>query len=259
MKKSILISILTFFSFASFAQKSAESLPESKYTEFIPISPVEFGEDIETYDESGTVNGAILDLWQAKQFDALRHFINDINSYTTISLTDNSGQINYLINSFSSKNNTYNINADWLQCRVVEVYNDTAKIGELLIGVGIRISGSITTKEKNLNLSQIFSGGLTINSKKTKGQIKVNVIGLESKEITALTPVLNELTTTSIQEAIKTMATIRAKIYDSGTSVYPKIVAVKKMDPNYMISQRQIVQQFINNIQSGANLLAPGR
>jgi hypothetical protein len=54
----------------------------------------------------------------------------------------------------------------------------------------------------------------------------VQSLGLSGKNISALLPMPSEISQTTIMNAVTAMASIKAKIYDDGTDVNPRVVGV---------------------------------
>ena len=60
--------------------------------------------------------------------------------------------------------------------------------------------------------------------------MSIDVIGMESNQITDLIPLPSEISPTSIQNSLQALAAIKTKIYDEHTRLFPQIIAIKKSE-----------------------------
>ena len=69
--------------------------------------------------------------------------------------------------------------------------------------------------------------GIAAKAGKAKGTLMIEVVGIKSKEVTTLLPLPSEINQTTIQNAMQALATIKSKIYDTGTDLYPQVMAIR--------------------------------
>jgi hypothetical protein len=55
----------------------------------------------------------------------------------------------------------------------------------------------------------------------------IEVVGIKSQEVTTLLPLPSEINQTTIQNAMQALATIKSKIYDEDTELFPQVMAIK--------------------------------
>ena len=117
-------------------------------------------------------------------------------------------------------------------------YNQNNQIESLSIfsyvrvGIGLRLVASIQTKKKGINLGDLFAIGFAASKNEISGSLSVNILGIESKEITSLLPMPSEISASSIQNAMQAMATIKSKIYDQNVKLKPQIISIRSVNPN---------------------------
>ena len=107
----------------------------------------------------------------------------------------------------------------------------TGRVGTPVhVGIGVRITAKITTKKANIGPREPFRHRLccTIRppaSGHLHGRIGILKIGIESPELNAVTQSSSEINDTSLENACRSMAWIRAKLYDKETIVRPHVLA----------------------------------
>ena len=102
----------------------------------------------------------------------------------------------------------------------------------LYAGVGVRIRAEFVALEGNLNVSGLPGLALAAEAKKVNGRITVQTLGITGPDITALMPIISDLSIASIQSAVQAVAAIKAKLYEDSTVAYPKIVGFESPTAN---------------------------
>jgi hypothetical protein len=103
-----------------------------------------------------------------------------------------------------------------------------SKIPDMLIpvyiGVGLRLTASISVNEGSIDLGNLIALGIAAESKKVSGTLVIQTLGISGKSITPLIPMPSQINTTSIQTAIMSLASIKARLYDEGAELNPRVV-----------------------------------
>lgn len=94
------------------------------------------------------------------------------------------------------------------------------------IGVGLRLTASITVNKGSVNLGNLFSIGVEASAEKISGSLVVQTLGISGESISASIPFPSELNSNTIQNAILALGAIKAKIYDDNTTITPRVVGV---------------------------------
>jgi len=105
----------------------------------------------------------------------------------------------------------------------------------MYVGVGLRFTATITVNEGKVDLGNLFALGLAAESKKVTGTLLIQTLGISGKDISSLIPMPSQINTTTIQNAIMSLAAIKAKIYENEIDINPRVVG------------------FYNNIGGGQN------
>lgn len=112
------------------------------------------------------------------------------------------------------------------------------------VGVGLRFTATITVNEGSVDLGNLFALGLAAESKKVTGTLIIQTLGISGKDISTLIPMPSQINTTTIQNAIMSLASIKAKIYDEGAELNPRVVGFY----NNIGGGQTTVQKFITSV-----------
>ena len=91
-------------------------------------------------------------------------------------------------------------------------------------GIGVRIRAEFKALESNLNISGLPGLAVAADGKRVSGRLTVQTLGITGPDITALMPIISDLSVGSIQSAVQAVAAIKAKLYEDSSVAYPKIV-----------------------------------
>lgn len=149
----------------------------------------------------------------------------DTKSLPVIVKKDSTNQIEDFKSSFD-----YNTNPD----AIIPVY----------VGVGLRFTATITVNEGSVDLGNLFALGLAAEAKKVTGTLIIQTLGISGKDISTLIPMPSQINTTTIQNAIMSLASIKAKIYDDGAELNPRVVGFY----NNIGGGQATVQKFITSV-----------
>jgi len=231
------------------AKGSDPFLLESQFKDFVPISPLEFDQEVEIFD----VTTRTFIMKRIKELAADRQSIikllpNEI-VYTAVQKVGAGGEIKYGPASVTAEAGTYNVVMDYSKCTTLKVTKDGNNCaGWAKVGVGLRIRASVTTFEANMDISSLFALGVAARTNKLIGQLSVDVIGMESPSITDLIVLPVDISEASIQSALQSMAAIKTKIYEGNANLFPQVIAIKKSS-----TETCSVMDIINDIKPAGN------
>jgi hypothetical protein len=108
------------------------------------------------------------------------------------------------------------------------VKTTTAKksIVPVYVGVGLRLTATVTVNKGAIDLGNLFALGLAAQTNRITGTMVVQTLGISGQNISSLIPMPGEINPTTIQNAILALGAIKAKLYDSGTEITPRVVGV---------------------------------
>ncbi|CAL67607.1 hypothetical protein [Christiangramia forsetii] len=211
-------------------QETNESILEEAKTYknfrgFKPVDPTEFRDDILIISNDELI---LKDLRLLNSEETLG-FLNNETVLVSIGQITSEGEINYIPFTMSKKNTSYKVTMDYMKYATLGQEDEKNNfIGYKRVGVGLRLISLITTAEAGINISDLYSIGLAAKSGKLSGTLIIEIIGIKSKDVTTLLPLPSEINQTTIQNAMQALATIKSKIYDSETRLYPQVMAIKE-------------------------------
>ncbi len=94
------------------------------------------------------------------------------------------------------------------------------------IGVGLRLTANILVTEGSVDLGNLFALGAAAEAKKISGSLVIQTLGVSGENVTSVIPMPSEINTSTIQNAILALGTIKAKIYANDTKITPRVVGV---------------------------------
>lgn len=110
------------------------------------------------------------------------------------------------------------------------------------VGVGLRLTASITVNKNGVDLGNLFAIGAQASSNKIAGTLTVQTLGISGDNISSIIPMPSEINPTTIQNAILAMGTIKAKLYDDQTVITPRVVGVY----NYLGGSSKTINKFVS-------------
>jgi len=102
------------------------------------------------------------------------------------------------------------------------IFGETSTL-PLYVGVGLRITADVTVNTDSLNL-ELFGLGVAASANQANGTLVVQTLGVSGENISPLLPLPSKLNETTIENAIVSLGTIKAKIYEPATILAPKVL-----------------------------------
>lgn len=94
------------------------------------------------------------------------------------------------------------------------------------IGVGLRMTASITVHEGTVDLGNLFAIGAAAQARRASGTLVIQTLGVSGSNITPLLPMPGKIDDTTIQNAMVALGSIKSKLYEDGTDVVPRVLGV---------------------------------
>lgn len=134
--------------------------------------------------------------------------------------TDTSGNISYLQSLVSASKQTIVVRSEQTSYKFVTVDGVKKKYG-FVIG----IEAEFTSKTANVDLGSLFAIGVAAKAKSISGTLAIRVEGLSGEPIQSGLPTSSSgISEESLQKAMETVATIKAKVYDPNVTVTPVLI-----------------------------------
>lgn len=191
---------------------------------FEPIDPIEYLEQVAIVENGEIVRKYPLKLKKSE----ILGFLSNETVLVSVGQFNGEGKLGYGPATFSMKGSSYKITMDYMKFATLRELNEKGGLaGYKRVGVGLRIIANVTAMESGVNLGDIFAIGLAAKANKVSGTLMLEIIGIKSKDVTAVLPLPSEINQSTIQSAMQAMATIKSKIYEEGTDLYPQVMAIK--------------------------------
>ena len=113
------------------------------------------------------------------------------------------------------------------------------------VGVGLRLTATVHVNEGHVDLGNLFALGIAAESKKINGTLIIQTLGITGESISPLIPMPNQINTTTIQNAIMALASIKAKMYEADAQIRPRILGFY----NNLGGGQSTVYKFISDVQ----------
>ncbi|WP_423391975.1 hypothetical protein [Burkholderia sp. LMG 21824] len=160
---------------------------------------------------------------------------------------DISGNITYGPVALSAANSSYIVTVDYIKSNTHPLFVkkgpirqdgsfaayvvDDAKVADIslpvYIGVGLRVTATLSTKRAGINLGNLIAIGAAAQANQLTGTLVVQTLGLTGENISTALPIPSDVSVGSIQSAIQALGTMKAKLYDtSKTRIEPRVVGV---------------------------------
>lgn len=232
------------------ATAGSEEVEPGQYLDYQPIDP--FPENfVWVFNPDSTKRE--LKYWEELSDSTVITLLPVQSSSVMIRRTDASGSINYLSGTVSGQSGSYEVIMDYMKYKVDHIYDGSTYLGIGKVGIGLRIVAEVLTYKSNINLGSLLSLGAQAQQNNLSGSIIIDVIGIDSKDVTNLLPLTSEIDQSSIQSALQALASIKSRIYENGVRITPHRVAVKQVVPNSLNNLRQQNQRATTETESGKN------
>jgi len=103
---------------------------------------------------------------------------------------------------------------------------DATSVVPVYIGVGLRLTATLFVVSGSVELTNLFAIGAAAAAKQVSGTLTIQTLGVSGEGISTIIPIPTEISASSIQNAIQSLGSIKAKLYDDKTSITPQVVGV---------------------------------
>ena len=213
------------------APKAILRIEKGNYLDYQPVDPPQPVSKVVVFDSATQAEREFF-------WESLPPNISKLNllpvqtAQVSLSKSDDQGSISIFASSITGEAGSYEVTMDYMKYRIDPRFEDGAYLGSAQIGVGLRMKARVVTRKAHLNLAGIGALGVEASKGNLWGSISVDIIGIDSKEITTLIPLTSQIDETSIQSALQALASIKSKIWDESTTLTPHLFAYLQAKPN---------------------------
>ncbi|MGE8414865.1 MAG: hypothetical protein ACN6QY_21105 [Pseudomonas sp.] len=176
------------------------------------------------YVERETGKGRVKEFWDSMSNKEINARLPLERSYVSILKVDTENTLGYAGAKYTGTTGTYIVVLDYAKYR--DEVTDKENL-PCLVGVGVRIKATITTRKSGLDLGSLFAIGYAAKSGYLTGTIELTKIGIDSSHLSSAMPNSTEISDTSIQSAIQAIGAVRNRLYDDDTRLTPHVLAVQ--------------------------------
>lgn len=188
---------------------------------------------------SPTTGDDVTRAWAQLSNSEILNLLSNTHSEISIGKFESNGQITYLAAQATAGIGTYRVLMDYTPYIVEDAVDPATKtkVGDARVGVGLRLTATITTTTADINLGSLLALGVAANLKQVKGTMSVDSIGIRIAGSGG--PILSNTTIdeTSIQKTLEAIAVIQSKIADQTTHLDPQVLWVKPVSSDVKPSQ----------------------
>jgi hypothetical protein len=95
------------------------------------------------------------------------------------------------------------------------------------VGVGLRLTADLQVIRGSINLSSLGAIAAGVEAGRASGSLVVQTLGVTGKQVSTSLPLPSELNQTTVQNAILSLGSIKAIIYDSqSTTITPRVTGI---------------------------------
>ena len=249
--KKFFVSLIVLAFTTSVSAQFLSSKPENyavgaeNYIDFIPIAPIQIKSNVTSATSNNQiVTQSALEMSMDKQ--SVLNFIPNESMETTIQRFNADGTVSYLYSGRSIKKGTYRLIIDYNKYIIqsVEGEGTDSCVGYAKIGVGLRIVANVNALKNNIDISSLVALGKAAANGSISGSVGYEVLGIESKEITAIIPINSEITSSINQVFLQAIGVVKGKIYDADTRLYPQVIAIKHTGCDIKTITKNLIGQY---------------
>ena len=101
------------------------------------------------------------------------------------------------------------------------------KIIPVYVGVGLRLTASITALKDNVDLSNLVAIGVAASNNQVHGTLTVQAMGISGEAVADMLPMPSTLDQSTVQQALMALGNIKSKSYAKDkTIITPRVLAV---------------------------------
>jgi len=231
IKVSYVVFIVSVFALTGCSGLAVHQIGSNEYLGYKPIDPLPSSK-VQQYDYTSKSFKECY--WAEIVEKKIKLSLLSLQSAkVAVSRSDASGKVSYLPAAVTGESGSYQVTMDYMKYRIEDVNDRNGQyIGNGHVGVGLRIKANVVTKKANINLGGISAIGLEAKQSNLTGNITVDVVGIDSPDVTNLIPLTSEIDQTSIQNALQALASIKSKLWDDTTTITPHFVALQQAKEN---------------------------
>ncbi len=130
--------------------------------------------------------------------------------------------VDYIKYFAGAKDVNFEYNTCYCDPNLVLPFNERIPI---YLGVGLRVRAEFEALKSGIDISGLPALSIAASSNHVNGRLTVQTLGISGPEITDTFPIISDISVSSMQNALQVLASVKAKLYDKSTVVFPKLIA----------------------------------
>ncbi|MDN3442650.1 hypothetical protein QL898_13540 [Psychrobacter sp. APC 3279] len=185
--------------------------------------------------------------WAELEHKQIMELLSNTRAEISVSKVESNGTITYLPGTLTRDKGNYKVIMDYTAYIVDDVIDSSYtefstaiglstkphKIGDVRVGVGLRLTANITTNKNNVNLGGLIPLGLAAKSNKVQGYMHVDTIGIRLKGNSGIILSNTTIDESSILKTVETLAIMQSRIADETTHLDPQVIWVKPISAQF--------------------------
>ncbi len=94
------------------------------------------------------------------------------------------------------------------------------------VGVGLRLTADVNVLSGNVNLSNLGAISASVEAGNSTGTLTVQTLGISGKSVASSLPLPNQINQTTIENAILSLGTIKALMYEDDINLTPRVTGL---------------------------------
>lgn len=96
----------------------------------------------------------------------------------------------------------------------------------LYVGVGLRLTANIYTRKGGVNLSDLPGLAASADAEESSGSLTMQTLGVYNQQVASTFAIPSELSSASVQQALVSMGSVKAIVYDRDTGTRPRLTGL---------------------------------
>jgi hypothetical protein len=94
------------------------------------------------------------------------------------------------------------------------------------VGIGLRLTANLTARKGGMNLSNLGGIAASAQAEKISGSLTMQTLGIFNQQVAATFPIPSDLNSTAVQNALVSLGSVKAIVYDRDTGTRPRVTGI---------------------------------
>lgn len=94
------------------------------------------------------------------------------------------------------------------------------------VGIGLRLTANLIARKGGINLSNLPAIAASADAEESSGTLTLQTLGVYNQQVASTFAIPSELSTTSVQNALVSLGSVKAIVYDRDTGTRPRLTGI---------------------------------